>query len=395
MKNLVSAPTSHDYRETEPSNGVQGTNEQVMKEGNAHEASAPIDIPTALDANEQANAGSRPANTAPKITSIIPIGIDSSRIYTIGWLKKNGYKQGRLRINRGINARDVKKKMKSIKRSLGIISPIMMVAARACLEQGLDVEAENGKLLSLDDPDIDMYIVTIDGQHREEAVACLNRELKPEETPYSIPVIFPQVTNANIITMLGESNIATRPWKGIDHLTPLLNGRNIPGVNADVNETLEIVYLYANNDGCSEIAAWSYATGTYKRQPTATRLYNAQTDVKTRNDLIAGSNKFGRSIYKALQEAKIEQKIIGSKEVSRWFIEKLHEIVSDGKKTLEEATEIIKGFIESLTESMVTAINQSGGRTEEVNGAQHKFSRYHVACETFNSFFGDYLKTEE
>lgn len=394
MKNSFSAPTSHYYRGTEASNDVQGTDQQVMKEGNAHEASTPIDIPTALDENEQAIAVSIPANTTPKITSIIPLGVDPSKIYTIDWLKSMGYKKARLRINRGINDRDVKKKMKSIKRSLGIISPIMKVSARACLEQGLDVEDDNGNLLSLDDPDIDKYIVTIDGQHREEAVARLNRELKPDDVPYIIPVIFPQVTNANIITLLGESNISTRPWKGIEYLTPLLNGLNTPGVNEDVIETLKIVYEYAK-DGCSDIAAWSYATGTFKRQPTATRLYNAQTDVKTRNDLTAGSNKFGRTIYTALQAAKIEQRIIGSKEVSRWFIEKLHEIVSDGKKTLEDATETIKGFIEYLTESKVAAINMSGGRTEEINGAQHKFSRYHVACETINSFFGEYLEAIE
>lgn len=394
MTNSFSAPSSHNSRGTDPNNGVQESNEQVMKEGNAHEASTQIDIPTALDENEQAIAVSSPANTAPKTTSIIPIGIDPSRIYTIDWLKKQGFKKARLRINRGINPRDVKKKMKSIKRSLGIISPTMMVSARACLEQGLDVEDENGDLLTLDNPDIDLYIVTIDGQHREEAAASLNRELKPDDIPYSIPVIFPQVRNANIVTLLGESNISTRPWKGIEYLTPLLNGLNIPGVNEDVSETLKIVYKYAK-DGCSEIAAWSYATGTYKRQPTASRLYAAQTDVKTRNDLTAGSNKFGRAIYADLQEAKIEQRIIGSKEVSSWFIEKLHELVSDGKKTLEEATETIHGFIKSLTDSKVAAINQSGGRTEEINGASHKLSRYHVACETFNSFLSDYLKNIE
>lgn len=391
---VFSAQTSPSGMATEPSKGVQEANNQVMKEGNATQALTPNDIPTALDANEQANAGSCPATPATWNVSVIPIGVDFHRIYTMDELLSMGFKKARLRINRDINDRDVKKKMKSIKRCLGIISPIMMVGAKACLEQDLDVDDDvNGKSLSPDDPDIDMYIVTIDGQHREEAVARLNRELKPNEVPYSIPVIFPQVPNANILTTLGESNIATRPWKGIDHLTSLLNGRNTPGVNADVNETLEIVYKYAK-DGCSEIAAWGYATGTYKRQPTATRLYNAQTDVKTRNDLTAGSNKYGRTIYETLQTANFEQKIIGSKEVAKWFIEKLHELVSDGTKTLEDAAETIKGFIDNLTTGEVTAINHSSGRTDEINGAQHKFSRYDVACETINKLFKNYKDKE-
>ena len=398
MKNSIDpAPESHSVNETEQNINAQETknsNNVVMKEKNAVQVSTPNDIPTALDANEQANAGSCPATPATWNVSVIPIGVDSRRIYTMDELLSMGFKKARLRINRDINDRDVKKKMKSIKRCLGIISPIMMVGAKACLEQDLDVDDDvNGKSLSPDDPDIDMYIVTIDGQHREEAVARLNRELKPNEVPYSIPVIFPQVPNANILTTLGESNIATRPWKGIDHLTSLLNGRNTPGVNADVNETLEIVYKYAK-DGCSEIAAWGYATGTYKRQPTATRLYNAQTDVKTRNDLTAGSNKYGRTIYKTLQTAKFEQKIIGSKEVAKWFIEKLHELVSDGTKTLEDAAETLKGFIDNLTTGEVTAINHSSGRTDEINGAQHKFSRYDVACETINKLFKDYKVKE-
>ena len=88
--------------------------------------------------------------------------------------------------------------------------------------------------LALDIPDIDSYLVIIDGLHRDEAVTRLNRESKPDERPFDLPVFFPQIERPKILTMLGESNISTRPWKGIDYLVSLLNSRNLPGVSKEV-----------------------------------------------------------------------------------------------------------------------------------------------------------------
>ena len=395
-KNLDPAPESHSENKTEQNINAQETtnsNNEVMKEKNAVQVSTPNDIPTALDANEQATTAGSPVDEITNQASVIPFGLDSHHIYTMEELQDNGFKKAGLRNNREVNNKVVKKKMMSIKRTNGVISPILVVSARACLEQGLEVVDENGNQLSLDDPDIDSYLVIIDGLHRDEAVTRLNRESKPDERPFDLPVFFPQIERPKILTMLGESNISTRPWKGIDYLVSLLNSRNLPGVSKEVTETLELVKKYST-EGCSEVAAWSYATGTYKRQPTANRLYKAQSDVETRNRLTEGSNKYGRAIYETLKTAGVDSRMIGSKEVSKYLIEKMHDLVADGTTTLEDAANVITKFIGSLTQGEVTAINQSAGKTEDVDGVPHKFSRYDVARSTIHQLLEEYQSKE-
>ncbi len=397
MKNSIDpAPESHSVNETEQTINAQETTNStndVMKEKNATQVTTPIDIPTALDANEQATTAGSPVDETTKRASVVPNGLDSHRIYTMKELLDKGYKKAGLGNNREVNDKVVKKKMLSIKRCKGVISPILVVTARACLEQGLDVVDENGKHLSLDDCDIDCYLVIIDGQHRDEAVTRLNREPGPKQHHYTLPVMLSQIQFPNIITMLGESNISTRPWKGTDYLTALLNSPSTSEINAEGTKTLELVKRYSS-DGCSEVAAWAYATGTYKRQPTANRLYKAQTDVETRNKLTEGSNKYGRKIYDSLKESGIDSKMIGSKEVSRYLIEKMQDLVADGSTTLEEAADTITKFIESLTQSEVMAINVSAGKTEDVGGVPHKFSRYDVARSTIHQLFEEYQSKE-
>ena len=397
MKNSIDpAPESHSVNKTEQNINAQETtnsNNEVMKEKNAVQVSTPNDIPTALDANEQATTAGSPVDKIANQASVIPIGLDPRRIYTWDELSSHGFKKAGLRNNREVNDKVVKKKMMSIKRTNGVISPILVVSARACLEQGLEVVDENGNQLSLDDPDIDSYLVIIDGLHRDEAVTRLNLERKQDERPYDLPVIFPQIERPKVLTMLGESNISTRPWKGTDYLVSLLNSGNLPGVNKEVTETLELVKKYST-EGCSEIAAWGYATGTYKRQPTANRLYKAQSDVETRNRLTEGSNKYGREIYDTLKTAGLDSRMIGSKEVSKYLIEKMHDLVADGTTTLKDAANVITKFIGSLTQGEVTAINQSAGKTEEVDGVPHKFSRYDVARSTIHQLFEEYQNKE-
>jgi len=397
MKNSIDpAHESQSVNETEQNMNAQestSSNNEVMKEKNAVQVSTPNDIPTALDANEQVTTVGSPVDEITNQTCAIPVGLDSHRIYTWEELSSQGFKKAGLRNNREVNDKVVKKKMMSIKRSNGVISPILFVCARACLEQGLEVVDENGNQLTLDNSDIDSYLVIIDGQHRDEAVTRLNLERKPDERSYDLPVIFPQIECPKVLTMLGESNISTRPWKGTDYLVSLLNSRNLPGVSKEVSETLELVKKYST-EGCSEIAAWGYATGTYKRQPTANRLYKAQSDVETRNRLTEGSNKYGREIYDTLKASGLDSRMIGSKEVSKYLIEKMHDLVANGTTTLKDAANVIIKFIDSLTQGEVTAINQSAGKTEDVDGVPHKFSRYDVARSTIHQLFEEYQSKE-
>ena len=67
-KNLDPAQESHSVNETEQNTNAQETtnsNNDVMKEKNATQATTPNDIPTALDANEQATTAGSPVDEIP------------------------------------------------------------------------------------------------------------------------------------------------------------------------------------------------------------------------------------------------------------------------------------------------------------------------------------------
>ena len=84
MKNSIDqAPESHSVNETEQNINAQETtnsNNEVMKEKNAVQVSTPNDIPTALDANEQATTAGSPVDKIANQASVIPIGLDPRRI---------------------------------------------------------------------------------------------------------------------------------------------------------------------------------------------------------------------------------------------------------------------------------------------------------------------------
>ena len=110
-KNLDPAPESHSVNETEQNINAQETtnsNNEVMKEKNAVKVSTPNDIPTALDANEQATTAGSPVDEITNQASVIPIGLDSRRIYTWDELSSQGFKKAGLRNNREVNDKVVK-----------------------------------------------------------------------------------------------------------------------------------------------------------------------------------------------------------------------------------------------------------------------------------------------
>ena len=86
--------------------------------------------------------------------------------------------------------------------------------------------------------------------------------------------------------------------------------------------------------------------------------------------------------------------MIFSYEVSKYLIEKMHDLVANCTTTLKDAANVIIKFIDSLTQGEVTAINQSAGKTEDVDGVPHKFSRYDVARSTIHQLFEEYQSKE-
>lgn len=342
--------------------------------------------PTPQGENEEISNVVTPVPAA----SAIPKGIDPSKIYTSSELESKYRKLATLKINRDISDKDVEKKVASIKKSHGVISPILVVTAEACIKQGLDVVYEDVYPITADTPDLDLYDVIIDGQHRKKAVDNLNQNLKPGEQPFVLTVMYPQIPNPDIRTMLSEANTATKPWKGTDFLTAVLNSKKLEGEDSTVIGTLSTIKDYTQ-DQCSESAAWIYSTGKDQRQPTAARLVKAQTDVKARNGLLpSGHHTYGQKIHDSLR-GKFSPAMVGSKEVAKHFIGLLDELTADGKTTLDEAANTIIAFIDSLSADNVDKIEKSKGKTlTNPDGSTHKASRYEIACGQFSTLFTEY-----
>ena len=67
-----------------------------------------------------------------------PIKLTRGMIFTLSTLLGMRYSFGRIKINRDIDAKQVKKKIASILACKGIISPFLVVPAAVCLKAGLN-----------------------------------------------------------------------------------------------------------------------------------------------------------------------------------------------------------------------------------------------------------------
>ncbi len=153
----------------------------------------------------------------------VPMKLTWEMIYSLSVLLGMGYTFGRIKINRDIDAKQVKKKIASILACKGIISPFLVVPAIVCLKAGLELEDENGNPITEDTPNLDLILIVIDGQHRMEALRQLNKKLKKEgKTEYEGYVYLPLISEYDVPTLLREANSATNPWDGMDWVTQLL-----------------------------------------------------------------------------------------------------------------------------------------------------------------------------
>ena len=150
-----------------------------------------------------------------------PIKLTRGMIFTLSTLLGMRYSFGRIKINRDIDAKQVKKKIASILACKGIISPFLVVPAAVCLKAGLELEESDGNPITEDTPDLDLILIVIDGQHRMEALKQLNKKLRKEgKTEYEGYVYLPLIDDYNVPTVLREANSATNPWDGMDDTTP-------------------------------------------------------------------------------------------------------------------------------------------------------------------------------
>ena len=296
----------------------------------------------------------------------VPMKLTWEMIYSLSVLLGMGYTFGRIKINRDIDAKQVKKKIASIlviffiqKKckypfNSGIISPFLVVPAIVCLKAGLELEDENGNPITEDTPNLDLILIVIDGQHRMEALRQLNKKLKKEgKTEYEGYVYLPLISEYDVPTLLREANSATNPWDGMDWVTQLLATAKEKGIST---EKLEWVKEKAKTG--SDSAAWSWVNGGKTNSKTV--CIKASTNDQKLEEL-ADTTSFeeDKKLYEAAAKSfeGNSAKVLGWKVLPEWIYKQLDSLIKRDMKR-SEAMNLLVAFLEGIGATNAQEISQ-------------------------------------
>ncbi len=266
--------------------------------------------------------------------------LDRKKIYALSILLGAGYEIGLLGINRKVNKNALAKKIQSIKTSKGLISPVLVVTAKKCIELGLEVYVK-GKKVNADAPNLDKILVIIDGQHRIQAINAINNKRKEGEELLDAYVYLPLNENIDIKTLLRETNVATQPWKGGDYLVSILMSDN-ENINKDM-----ISWVHTISDKCGDTAAWLWATMDKSRVYSKAKLIEASKKPEVLKD-VANTLYFkeGKALYEKAT-VTLSEDLTKLKVVPTWFIDKKAELIQADYK-MSKAIGMLLDFIDSL-----------------------------------------------
>ncbi len=296
--------------------------------------------------NSETNKEEIKKTVLPKLTR--------GEIFTLSVLYGLGYSFGRIKINRDIDQKQVKKKISSIQACNGIISPFLVVPAIVCLKAGLELEDDNGNPITEDTPNLALILIVIDGQHRMEALRQLNKKLRKEgKAEYEGYAYLPLINNYDVPTLLREANSATNPWDGMDWLTQLLTTAQEKGIST---EKLKWVKEKAKNG--SDSAAWAWVNGG--KTNSKTTCIKASTDNQKLEDL-ADTTSFenDKKLYEAAAKSfeGNSAKVLGWKVLPEWIYKQLNFLmVMEMRRS--EAMNLLVTFLEGLGTSNAQEISQ-------------------------------------
>ncbi len=258
---------------------------------------------------------------------------------------------GRVNINRDVIEKEVKKKIKSIVEANGVITPFLIVPAKICLENGLDICDYEGNVITNDTPNLEQIHIILDGQHRHEAVLRLKKEGKNFEAYYMLPL-----NDCQLITLLKEANTAVNPWNGIDWLT--MGIETAKNHNIDTKRMVWYKDL-ANTTDISNSAASIYASGNPLSIVSKAQIQKAINEAGKSNKLSELANVTGLDRNKTFfntVNSKLTSKIAGLKIVPKTLYTLINNFVAENKGTIEEAHVHVTAFINSLTDEQTKAI---------------------------------------
>lgn len=228
LENMFTNNASVEQRDAAATKNEELANEQVPVESPAENT-----IQAESDPTESA-APAEDGTTEPKAA----VKLNKLHIYSTSGLEAMGIRLARIVDNRELDEKAVQKKMASIKKVKGIISPSQLVPARKCLEQGHEVKLLDGTNVSEDTEDLDSIYVIVDGQHRDEAVRRIKANPK-EAVKFENYYYLPLIDHYIVSDLLRETNVATYPWKDRQYLNNLLMVKSESPINLDLLKEIQ------------------------------------------------------------------------------------------------------------------------------------------------------------
>lgn len=226
----------------------------------------------------------------------------------------------------------------------------MIVGARKCLNEGLEVIDENGKPVTAETPDLDKILVIIDGGHRSVTVKELNQKMT-EGDKIECYFTLPLNENIPIYELLRQSNIVTTPWDGTTYLSSLIMAKG----DAAKNKMLVWVEKMSHDGG--DTAAWQWAR-LERKVPTKTQLIQASGIDDKANEVytkISDDSNFsdGKQLYEAFRK-HFKANILGCKFFPEWIIDKRNELMSakDEKYALDTLIEFASKFDRDMVDEI-------------------------------------------
>lgn len=281
--------------------------------------------------------------------------LEKGKIFAISALLRMDFAFGRIVINRDVDKRQVSKKIASILKCRGIITPFLVVPASVCIESDIKIEDDNGNHITKKTSNLDRILIIIDGQHRKTALEELNaKRRKKNEAEYEGYCYLPLIDDYDVVTLLREANIATLPWGGIDWLTQLLSLAKDKDISTD---KLEWVKDKAK-DG-SDSAAWSWVNGGKSNSKT-TCIKASQDEERLKELADTTSFEDDRKLYEAAGKVFTgnSAKVLGWKVLPEWVFRKLDCLVKKDFKR-SEAVKVLERFWENIGKDDVQKIAET------------------------------------
>lgn len=273
----------------------------------------------AKSAESDTHESAAPAAEDGTTTPVIFKPLEKRKIYSTSDLQKLGVRLARIVDNRDLDDKAVQKKIASIKKVRGVISPSQLVPARTCLEQGHEVKLLNGDEVTMDTEDLDDIYVIVDGQHRDEAVRRIlanPKEALKFENYYYLPLI-----DAYIVSdLLRETNVATYPWKDRQYLNNLLQVKSDSSINLDLLKEIQ-AHPKASTKAALHWLTLDTGKTIYSRDIVAAMVDDNK--LEEISNVVASRFGAGKKLFKAAEEA-LGDDAAGKTAYSDWSIDQIN-----------------------------------------------------------------------